>query len=124
MNTSTSVEHLNLRVDLKESKLPDYDKISNLTSVQLDSFYGDFLQSNKSERDNVGLEAALKLLDGVTSNTGCMELVYSGYDLSDPLYTINDCKLRGTSYSAALHAKFKIITYEKEQVKKNKKLKI
>ncbi len=118
---NTSVSKSNYRINLGKAHHDEYPK--DLTSVQLDSFYDDFLQENVLEKENKGLEGALRLLDGIKSNAGNMELVYQGYTLAKPLFTIKDCKLRGTSYSAALSAKFKLFSYDKDSPKKNKKVK-
>jgi DNA-directed RNA polymerase beta subunit len=113
------VSKINYRVNLGKSFRNDNPQ--DLTYVQHASFYEDFLQEGSSEKKNQGLEGALRLLNGISSNSGNMELIYEGYELSEPLFSIKDCKLRGTSYSAALTAKFKLFTYDKENIKKGKK---
>ena len=87
----------------------------NLVEMQLSS-YRDFLQHGVSpeNRANVGLEAAFNMVFPISSSSKHIELTYEGYRMSEPLFDIRECKLRGYTYAGALRAKLRLVIYDKD----------
>lgn len=99
-------------------------KPPNLVKVLTDSYktflYGD---DSVSPVKNSGIHDAFDFIFPIVSNSGHMEIVYDSYTLSPPSFDIWECKVRGLTYSCILKAKVKLITYDKDTVKKDKKIK-
>ena len=99
-------------------------KPPNLVKVLTDSYstflYGD---DSVSPAKNSGIHDAFDFIFPIVSNSGHMEIVYDSYTLSPPSFDIWECKVRGLTYSCILKAKVKLITYDKDTVKKEKKIK-
>lgn len=91
-------------------------EIPDLLEVQRESF-SQFLQKDvaPSERENVGLEAAFRAVFPITSFNNAIELTYGGYSLGEPLYDVEECKLRGVTYELPLKIKVALASYEIDQ---------
>jgi len=98
-------------------------EIPDLLEVQRESF-SQFLQRDvaPSERENVGLEAAFRSVFPITSFNNAIELTYGGYSLGEPLYDVEECKLRGTTYELPLKIKVALASYEIDQEGRRKGL--
>tara|TARA_B110000459_G_C16624791_1_gene504409 strand:- start:3945 stop:8087 length:4143 start_codon:yes stop_codon:yes gene_type:complete len=112
-------------VTLNAGKMHTSDiKPPNLVKVLTDSYdtflYGD---DTISPVKNSGLHDAFDFIFPIVSNSGHMEIVYDSYTLSSPSFDIWECKIRGLTYSCVLKAKVKLITYDKDTLKKEKKIK-
>jgi DNA-directed RNA polymerase subunit beta len=99
-------------------------KPPNLVKVLTDSYntflYGD---DTVSPARNSGLHDAFDFIFPIVSNSGHMEIVYDSYTLSSPSFDIWECKVRGLTYSCILKAKVKLIIYDRDTIKKEKKIK-
>ena len=86
-----------------------------LLSVQVDS-YREFLQSDVSpeKRTDSGLHAAFKSVFPLTSFNGDARLEYINYVLGEPLFDVNECRLRGLTYAAPLRVKFRLLINDSE----------
>ena len=95
-----------------------------LLSTQIDS-YKLFLQRDLGvdERAPVGLHGALSSVFPITSYSGNAALEYVRYQLGDPEFDVNECKLRGMSYGAPLRVTVRLVIYDKDSPAKNKKIK-
>ena len=86
-------------------------KVPNLIDVQLSSFRN-FLQEDiaKTRRKHQGLEAVLKETFPIESPDGSYRLEYLYYIVSQPKYSILECKRRDLSYAVPLRAKIRLRT--------------
>lgn len=86
-----------------------------LLAMQKNS-YEDFLQkaTPPSKRLNVGLQKAFNDVFPVTSTNGSIRLEFLSYSLTDPIFDVRECLLRGVSYSGKLHAKIRLTVFDKE----------
>ncbi|HSA33349.1 MAG TPA: DNA-directed RNA polymerase subunit beta [bacterium] len=90
--------------------------IPDLLQVQKSSFV-QFLQKDAapSERTVTGLESAFRSVFPITSFNNAIELTFGGYSLGEPLYDVEECKLRGTTYEIPLKIKVALASYEVDQ---------
>ncbi|MAR91964.1 MAG: DNA-directed RNA polymerase subunit beta [Pseudomonadota bacterium] len=100
-------------------KLTDAMEVPYLLAIQLDS-YRKFLQlDNKSdERIDEGLQAAFKSVFPIQSYSGNAALEYVDYQLGTPVFDVQECQMRGATYSAPLRVKIRLIIYDKESSNK------
>ncbi|MGC1509855.1 DNA-directed RNA polymerase subunit beta [Ketobacter sp. MCCC 1A13808] len=100
-------------------KLTDAMEVPYLLAIQLDS-YRKFLQlDNKSdERIDEGLQAAFKSVFPIASYSGNAALEYVDYSLGTPVFDVQECQMRGATYSAPLRVKIRLIIYDKESSNK------
>ena len=87
----------------------------NLLSIQLDS-YNKFLQKDlpPDQRANEGLEAVFRSVFPISDFSGSTTLEYVHYRLGDPQYTVDECRIRGVTYSAPLRVALRLIVWEKD----------
>jgi DNA-directed RNA polymerase subunit beta len=118
--SSTNVQAVNHSVKdqrprLYFGRLPEIMDIPDLLQVPKDS-YELFLQSDVlgSERKDVGLHSALKSVFPIESMTGNARLEYVDYALGEPVFSVQECKMRGATYAAPLKVKVRLIIYDKE----------
>ena len=90
-------------------------EIPFLLEVQVDSF-NRFLQIGTlpRERANEGLEAVFRETFPIVDVKGMYELVYEGYNLGVPKYSIPECQERGMTYAAPLRATLSLNVYKVE----------
>ena len=86
-----------------------------LLKTQLDS-YTKFLQKEVAfdKRQDEGLQAAFNSIFPIVSHNGYAELDFVHYVLSDPLFDIPECQLRGITYASPLRARIRLKIYDKE----------
>jgi len=96
-------------------KLPGAMDIPYLLSTQIDS-YRQFTQTDVSadKRQDQGLHAAFKSVFPIISYSGKAILEYVSYELGKPVFDVKECQLRGTTYSASLRVRVRLILYDKE----------
>ena len=92
------------------------EEIPDLLQVQKSSFV-QFLQREAapSDRTVTGLESAFKAVFPITSFNNAIELTFGGYTLGEPLYDVEECKLRGATYELPLKIKVALASYEIDQ---------
>jgi DNA-directed RNA polymerase subunit beta len=90
-------------------------KVPYLLAMQNDS-YEDFLQKavSPSKRLNIGLQKAFNDVFPITSANGSIRLEFLSYSLTDPIFDVRECLLRGVSYSGKLHAKIRLTVFDRE----------
>ncbi|MEC8429502.1 MAG: DNA-directed RNA polymerase subunit beta, partial [Pseudomonadota bacterium] len=100
-------------------KLPHVMDIPFLLAIQLDS-YRKFTQADLSpeERFDIGLHAAFKSVFPIVSYSGSAALEYVSYVLGKPAFDVNECVLRGVTYSVPLRVKVRLIIYDKDSATK------
>ena len=97
------------------SKLPAVIDMPNLISIQIES-YRRFLRlgADPEARKCSGLHAAFQSVFPIQSISGNAELHYEDYHLSKPEFNVRECRLRGTSYVAALRVRLRLVIYDRE----------
>lgn len=100
-------------------KLTDAMEVPYLLAIQLDS-YRKFLQldNQSDERIDEGLQAAFKSVFPIQSYSGNAALEYVDYALGTPVFDVQECQMRGATYSAPLRVKIRLIIYDKESSNK------
>tara|TARA_R110000772_G_scaffold119819_2_gene225962 strand:- start:4607 stop:8620 length:4014 start_codon:yes stop_codon:yes gene_type:complete len=91
-----------------------------LLAIQLDS-YKKFTQQGvpAGERGEYGLHAAFKSIFPIVSYSGNAALEYVDYVLGVPAFDVNECQLRGVTYSVPLRVKVRLIIYDRESANKS-----
>ena len=99
--------------------LPKVMDVPYLLAIQLDS-YRKFTQQGVplNERGDYGLHAAFKSVFPIVSYSGNAALEYVDYNLGTPVFDVNECQLRGVTYSCSLRVKVRLIIYDKESSNK------
>jgi len=94
--------------------------IPYLLAIQLDS-YRKFTQEGMTadQRGEHGLHAAFKSVFPIASYSGNAALEYVDYSLGSPVFDVDECVLRGTTYACALRVKVRLIIYDKESASKS-----
>ncbi len=108
------------RIRKSFAKQPVAIKEPYLLAMQLNS-YEEFLQKSTSsaKRENVGLHKAFNDVFPIISNNGSTRLDYISYSLSEPVFDVRECLLRGVSYSGKLHAKIRLTVFDREKEHKS-----
>ncbi|CAL4318039.1 DNA-directed RNA polymerase subunit beta [Buchnera aphidicola (Eriosoma grossulariae)] len=92
-------------------KRPKVLNIPYLLSIQLDSFKK-FIQKNGCNQS--GLESAFRSIFPIKSYSGNAELQYVSYRLSNTIFNVKECQIRGITFSSSLRVKLRLIIYEKD----------
>jgi len=87
--------------------------IPHLTRIQLDS-WNDFLQKDvpARKRERKGLEAILQETFPIESYDGETKLDYVHYELGQPRYTPEECRMLGLTYGVSLKVRLRMETEE------------
>ncbi|GAA4099499.1 DNA-directed RNA polymerase subunit beta [Zhongshania borealis] len=101
-------------------KMPHVMDVPYLLAIQLDS-YKKFTQQGipAGERGEYGLHAAFKSIFPIVSYSGNAALEYVDYVLGLPAFDVNECQLRGVTYSVPLRVKVRLIIYDRESANKS-----
>ncbi len=98
------------------------DLIPNFLSI-IQQSYDDFIQADPNNRDpNKGLESVLRKTIDFYDVKGTMSLKYVSYELKEPKFSVEECKLQGITYGYSLFINCHATFYDKEQKQKNKKV--
>ncbi|MEZ5566981.1 MAG: DNA-directed RNA polymerase subunit beta [Halioglobus sp.] len=99
--------------------LPKVMDVPYLLAIQMDS-YRKFTQQGipLEERGDYGLHAAFKSVFPIVSYSGNAALEYVDYRLGKPVFDVNECQLRGVTFSCSLRVKVRLIIYDKESSNK------
>ena len=91
-----------------------------LLAMQEES-YEEFLQKDiiPSKRQNVGLQKAFNDIFPIISNNTLIRLDFISYSLTNPVFEVRECLLRGASYAGKLHAKVRLTVYARDSDHKN-----
>ena len=115
----SNTEKKRIRLRLGKSKEEVLD-IPYLLAMQVDS-YEQFLQSDVhfDQRQDIGLHAAFKSVFPITSYSGHAQIEYVGYNLGEPLFNVQECRLRGATFAAPLRVKMRLVVFDKEKSLEN-----
>jgi DNA-directed RNA polymerase subunit beta len=92
-------------------KRPQVMEKPYLLSIQLDSFKR-FIEVDLT--GEVGLEAAFNSIFPIASYSGTSELQYVSYRLGEPVFDVQECQIRGVTYSASLRVKLRLVIYDRD----------
>ena len=85
--------------------------------------YAEFIQDDPESRDiTKGLESVLRKTLNFDDPKGSMSLEYISYELKEPKFSVDECKLQGITYAYSLYINCKGIFYDRDQKNKNKKI--
>jgi len=120
--TYSYTEKKRIRKDF--GKRPSILNVPPLLATQINSFR-QFLQLDvePEKRKDVGLHAAFKSVFPIESYSGNAVLEYVSYNLSNPVFDVKECQLRGITYAASLRVKVRLVLYDKEAGVNNKVVK-
>ncbi|MBV7388827.1 DNA-directed RNA polymerase subunit beta [Pasteurellaceae bacterium TAE3-ERU1] len=82
-----------------------------LLTIQIDSF-DKFIEQDPEGQQ--GLEAAFRSVFPIVSNNGSTELQYVSYQLGEPVFDVRECQIRGTTFSAPLRVKLRLVSYDRD----------
>ncbi len=101
------------RVDF--AKIKSIFPIPDLLEVQKGS-YQRFLQldTEPSERVDVGLHAVLNSVFPISDFRGTCSLEFVDYSVGSPKYTIDECKERGMTYAVPLKVTIRLVVWDKD----------
>ena len=107
------------RIRKNFGKLPDVMDLPYLLAIQLDS-YKNFTQAGVSAEDrmNTGLHAALNSIFPIVGYSGHAALEYVDYVLGKAAFDVEECKLRGVTFSVPLKVRVRLVIYDKESTNK------
>ena len=107
------------RIRKNFGKLPNVMDLPYLLAIQLDS-YKNFTQTGVKVEDrmNTGLHAALNSIFPIVGYSGHAALEYVDYVLGKPAFDVEECKLRGVTFSVPLRVRVRLVIYDKESTNK------
>ncbi len=97
----------------------DILEIPYLLGIQVNS-YRKFLQEDvlPENRADIGLQGAFKSIFPVSSFSGNAALDFVSYSLAAPMFSVEECKVRGTTYSSSLRVKLRLSLFDKKKAGK------
>ncbi len=122
--TISYAEKKRARVNLGKREV-EVLKTPYLLETQIES-YRAFLQKDVAleHRQDTGLHAAFKSVFPIFSYSGHAELEYVGYSLGEePIFDVEECKLRGLTYAAPLKVNMRLVIYDKDALAGKKAIK-
>ncbi|KAA0445407.1 MAG: DNA-directed RNA polymerase subunit beta [Candidatus Thioglobus sp.] len=104
----------------RESILTEPD----LLAIQIESFNG-FIQAGASEKTDTGLHAVFQSVFPITANNSYAEIEYQNYELQEPKFNVEECKLRGITFASILRVKLNLVLFDKNgsTLKKKRRVK-
>ena len=93
-----------------------------LLAIQVDS-YKRFLKSDGGAYEGTGLQSAFESIFPIISFSGSVELEYVSYRISEPVFDVKECQIRGLTYAAPLRVLVRLVIYDKEASAKNRSVK-
>ena len=94
-------------------EIDDPVELPNLIAIQTKS-YGEFLQWDvpPGERISIGMQAVFDDVFPIESPDGMTRLEFDHYSFTPPKYSVEECQIRGVTYSAAMKALLRLVRYE------------
>ena len=104
----------------RESILTEPD----LLAIQIDSF-NSFIQTGAKTKLDVGLHAVFQSVFPITAVNGYAEIEYVDYELQEPKFNVEECKLRGVTFASTLRVKLNLVLFDKNgsTLKKKRRVK-
>ncbi|ABL02532.1 DNA-directed RNA polymerase subunit beta [Candidatus Ruthia magnifica str. Cm (Calyptogena magnifica)] len=104
----------------RESILTEPD----LLAIQIDSF-NSFIQKDSKTKQDIGLHAVFQSVFPITAVNGYAQIEYVDYELQEPKFNVEECKLRGVTFASTLRVKLSLVLFDKNgsTLKKKRKIK-
>lgn len=103
------------RIRKNFGKLLSAIEVPALLAIQTDS-YRKFLEAD-GESDKLGksgLHGVFKSVFPISSMSGYAALEYVSYRLGEPIFDVEECKVRDMTYAAPLRGKLRLVHYDRE----------
>ena len=96
----------------------------DLLAIQIDSF-NSFIQAGNKTKEDVGLHAVFQSVFPITAVNGYAEIEYVDYELQEPKFNVEECKLRGVTFASTLRVKLNLVLFDKNgsTLKKKRRVK-
>jgi len=95
------------------AKLPEILDVPALLDIQRRSYERCLQQDTQPDkRESVGIQAVFEDMFPIESYDGVFSLEFISYEFGPPKHSIDECKRRGLSYGAPLHAKLRLVVRE------------
>lgn len=96
----------------------------DLLAIQIDSF-NSFIQAGSKTKEDVGLHAVFQSVFPITAVNGYAEIDYVDYELQEPKFNVEECKLRGVTFASTLRVKLNLVLFDKNgsTLKKKRRVK-
>ena len=98
-------------------------KEPDLLAIQIDSF-DDFIQKNAKTKEDIGLHAVFQSVFPITAVNGYAEIEYVDYELQEPKFNVEECKLRGVTFASTLRVKLNLVLFDKNGSSTKKKRRV
>ncbi len=83
-----------------------------LLEIQTES-YKRFLDPEANQQ-GAGLQRAFESIFPIVSFSGSVELEYVSHRISDPVFDVKECQIRGLTYTAPLRVLVRLVLYDKD----------
>ncbi|AIL33363.1 DNA-directed RNA polymerase subunit beta [Basilea psittacipulmonis] len=106
------------RIRKSFAKRENVQPLPYLLETQLES-YRRFLQKDipADKREDDGLQAAFNSIFPIDSNNGAARLEFVSYHLTEPVFDVKECQLRGFTYASQLYAKVRLKIIDRDSSK-------
>ena len=103
------------------SRIPKIVEIPYLVEIQKNSFKK-FLQSDvePAKRENTGLQAVFNSVFPIKDFNETSSLEFVSYRMERPKYDLEECRQRGMTYAAPMHAVIRLVVWDKDALTGNK----
>ena len=97
----------------------------DLLAIQIDSFNSFIQAGNSSKKEDIGLQSVFQSVFPITAVNGYAEIEYVDYELQEPKFNVEECKLRGVTFASTLRVKLNLVLFDKNgsTLKKKRKVK-
>ncbi len=104
----------------RESILSEPD----LLAIQIDSF-NSFIQVGSKTKQDIGLHGVFQSVFPITAVNGYAQIEYVDYELQEPKFNVEECKLRGVTFASILRVKLNLVLFDKNgsTLKRKRKVK-
>ncbi len=122
MSQAYKVKNDNLRRSF--TKIREVMSIPNLIQVQKSSYY-DFLMKDipADQRGDKGLNSVFKSVFPISDYAGNATVEFVKYEFDTPKFDINECRIRGLTYSAPMRITLRLIVFETDETTQVKTIK-
>ena len=112
------------RIRKKFGKIKQIIDIPSMLQIQSNS-YSSFLSGSSTfaDREKSGLFKAFNSVFPIVSHAGHVRLEFIDYSVGKPLFNVQECQLRGITFSAPLKVLMKLVICDKDDQEKVREIK-
>ncbi len=117
IKSNTEKKRVRLRLGKGKEEILE---IPFLLAMQIDS-YEQFLQADVApdQRKDNGLHSAFKSVFPITSYSGHAQIEYVSYTIGEPMFSEQECLLRGATFAAPIQVMMRLVIFDKEKSLEN-----